>query len=159
MKLYFLRHGLAVQSEQWDGDDRGRPLTEEGVRKMAREAKALARLDLGLDRILTSPLVRARQTAELVAGELGLADGCVEDERLAPGFAVPDLVRILQAYPRSAALMLVGHEPDFSRVIGRLIGGGNVECRKGGIARVDLPDPASPFGTLVWLIPPKALTP
>jgi len=156
MKLYFLRHGLA-DWPNWDAArDHERPLTDEGAEKMKAESKAIQRLDLGLDAILSSPLARARQTAESVAERLGLA--VIEEPALTPGFDVKRLRDMLRRYPNAGALMLVGHEPDFSRTIGQLIGGSRVAMKKGGLARVDL-DSLDPLGgELVWLLAPKVLT-
>ena len=155
-RLYFLRHGLADRSE-WAGDDYLRPLTPRGKQQMARTAETIARLDLGLDLIISSPLVRAYQTAEIVAAGLGLRDRLVSDERLGPGFGLTELRRILSERVGLTALMLVGHEPDFSDTISALIGGGRVVCKKGGLARVDCPDDSGLTGELVWLAPPALL--
>ncbi len=97
MKVYFLRHGKADRS-QWDGDDDARPLTAEGEEAMRREAKALRALGLAPDVIVTSPLARARRTAELVADGLGLGGRVVVDDRLAPGFDVRRLEQVLAAH-------------------------------------------------------------
>ena len=156
MKLYFLRHGLAGDRETWTGDDFDRPLTDDGKERMAREAATLAQLSLDLDVILTSPLVRAYQTAEIIAQQLNLTDKLVKDERLAPGFGSNQLAKIVKAYPEAKALMLVGHEPDFSQVIGKLIGGGRITCKKGSLACVELSN-KSLQGELVWLIPPSVM--
>ena len=67
MNCYFLRHGIAVEPEAWSGNDFERPLTRDGHTRMEREAKAIAELSLDLDAIVTSPLLRAKQTAEIVA--------------------------------------------------------------------------------------------
>ena len=152
MRLYFLRHGLAGDRETWTGDDFGRPLTDEGKQRMAREAATIAKLNLNLDVILTSPLVRAYQTAEIVAQHLNLTDRLVKDDRLSPGFGSSQLAGILKAYPEAKALMLVGHEPDFSQIIGELIGGGRITCKKGSLACVELTK--SLQGELAWMIPP-----
>ena len=156
MKLYFLRHGLAGDRETWTGDDFDRPLTDHGKECMAREAATLAKMSLDLDVILTSPLVRAYQTAEIVAQPLNLTDKLVKDEQLGPGFGSNQLAKILKAYPEAQALMLVGHEPDFSQVIGDLIGGGRLTCKKGSLACVELIN-TSLHGDLAWLIPPSVL--
>ena len=156
MKLYFLRHGRADRSA-WMGMDFERPLTEEGKERMAQEADTIHQLDLGLDAILTSPLVRAYQTAEIVAERLNLLDLLVVDERLEPGFGPSDLAEILEEHPQADEIMLVGHEPDFSEIISYLIGGGTIVCKKGSLARVDLIDAGPMAGELAWLIPPKAL--
>lgn len=157
MQLYFLRHGRAVDPESWTGADFDRPLTKDGSERMAREAKTIARLVDDLDRILTSPLVRARQTADIVADELSLEDRVVEDERLGAGFDLENLRAILSDHNDGSVLMLVGHEPGMSATVSALIGGGSVEMKKGGLARVDLSNAEAQRGTLAWLTPPKVL--
>jgi len=164
MRLYFLRHGLAANREDWPAEeDFARPLTARGRDQLEHTAEILAALDLRLDVILTSPLIRALQTAEIVAKRLDMLDRLVQDRRLSPGFDAGQLPAILPAHPGAANLMLVGHEPDFSQIISALIGGGCVVCKKGGLARVDVPPVGAwPPGTrlageLVWLIPPSVL--
>jgi len=159
MELYFLRHGDAGAREAWSGDDRDRPLSEEGKERMRREAHVLAGLKLGISLIVSSPYARAWQTAEIVAAEVGLTDSLTRDERLEPGFDSHALREILADHAEEGALMLVGHDPDFSETIGACTGGGRVECKKGGLAKVDLKDPQRPRGTLQWLIPPRLLAP
>lgn len=159
MDLFFLRHGEAQGREEWKGDDEERPLSEEGAARMRREAKTLAGLSLGVSLILSSPLVRALETAEIVAAALGLKDSPLTDRRLAPGFNATALREILSEHAGAAALLLVGHEPDFSETIEACIGGGRVECKKGGLARLDITDPLRPRGSLLWLLPPRVLAP
>ena len=154
--VYFLRHGIADRSE-WSGDDFERPLTARGRSQMRREAETIVRLNLALEVILSSPLARACQTAEIVAEALGDRERFVIDRRLAPGFGVSALADMLAERPGLTALLLVGHEPDFSETISALIGGGRVVCKKGSLARVDLPDVAGAHAELVWLIPPTML--
>lgn len=155
LRLYFLRHGRAMARADWSGDDGLRPLTPEGETAMAREARTIAALDLGLEAIVSSPLERARRTAEIVA-EAGVAD-VVVDDRLSPGFDLKALRAVVAEHGTPKALMLVGHEPDFSAVIGALIGGGRVVCKKGGLARVDVTDASLEEAELVWLVPPPQL--
>jgi phosphohistidine phosphatase len=155
VNLYFLRHGLADWPE-WTRPDDERPLTEDGLSKMKAEAKAIKQLKLSLDVILSSPLVRARQTADLVAERLGLP--VAESKLLAPGFNKDRLAKLLASYKDAKAIMLVGHEPDFSATIASLIGGGRVAMKKGGLARVDIDSADSLEGELVWLLAPKVLT-
>lgn len=157
MKLYFLRHGIAADAGEFGGSDFDRPLTKQGRDKMAREAKAIAKLDLGLEVILTSPLVRARETAEFVADELGLKNHLVTDARLDPGFDKGRLLEMLQEHPDSEALMVVGHEPSMSTTLSELIGGGSIELKKGGLACVELTDRSLSRAVLQWLIHPKIL--
>lgn len=158
MKLYFLRHGKAANRAEWQGRDADRPLTPEGEEVMRREVEALRAMDLALDLIVASPLVRARRTAEIVAGGLGLGGRLVVDERLAPGFDVGRLEQLLADHALGArAVMVVGHEPDFSETVAALIGGGDVVMKKGGLARVDVAAPAAGGGRLDWLLTPSLL--
>ncbi len=157
LHLYFLRHGRALARAEWREDDARRPLTPEGEAAMAREARAIAAMDLGLHAIVTSPLARARRTAEIVAAATGLDGGVIDDERLAHGFDAKALRGIVAGQGAPKALMLVGHEPELSAVIGALIGGGRVVCKKGGLARVDVSGPDLKTAELVWLLPPSQL--
>jgi phosphohistidine phosphatase len=107
--------------------------------------------------ILTSPLTRAFQTAEIVAEKLSLTNNLIKDQRLSPGFDTTQLVAVLDDYPDQDLMMLVGHEPDFSLTISSIIGGGNLVCKKGGLARVNLYSRSPLTGELVWLVPPKII--
>jgi phosphohistidine phosphatase len=157
MKLYFLRHGLAEDRARWQGDDFDRPLTEEGKYRIAREAVTIASLELGLEVVLTSPLARAYQTAEIVARKMKLLDKLLKEELLGPGFTAAHLPKILAEHAKADAVMLVGHETSFSETIGFLIGGGRVVCKKGSLACVDLEDASFMRGALLWLLQPKVL--
>lgn len=156
MRCYFLRHGPAGDSEDWHGDDFERPLTDEGVERMQREASSIAELGLDPDVIVTSPLIRARQTAEIVAEELEMRDRLVEDAHLGLDFDLKRLTRILEKHAGAHAVMLVGHDPSMSRTIGQLIGGARVELKKGSLACVRV-EASSVKGELVFLLPPKVL--
>lgn len=156
MLLYLLRHGLAGRRTQWKGDDSQRPLTPYGEKRMAREARSIRNLNLGLGLILTSPLLRACQTAEIVAEALGLEEEVVIDDRLAPGLNAERLAALMRDH-QAESMLLVGHEPDLSQTVAALIGGGQILFRKGALACIDLPEPASLKGKLEWLIPPKVL--
>ena len=149
MKLYFLRHGKA-DWPGWDKPDDERPLTKEGKREMARIAGFLRELKIKPARIISSPLPRALQTAQIAAEALELE--VRQDRTLAKGFTIAKL-RALLKRTGSEDLMIVGHDPDFTDNI-RALTGANVKLGKGGIARVDLEDATAP-ARLVWLIPPK----
>ncbi len=156
MILYFVRHGLAEDRAAWDSaDDHLRPLTKAGIDKMRASARTMRKLGVAPDVILTSPLTRARQTADLVAEELKVK--VVEYAGLAPGFNQHNLPDLVAAYTNAGALLLVGHEPDFSITVEGLIGGGRLVVKKGSLIRVDLTALDPLRGELVWLIPPKAL--
>ncbi len=158
MNCYFLRHGIAVEPDEWKGRDFDRPLTREGIERMQREARAIADLTLELDAIVTSPLLRARQTAEIVASQLKLRDEIVEDVRLAGGFDARRLSEILDDHDKADAIMLVGHEPTMSAAIGRSIGDASIELKKAALAGVVFADASATRGTLICLIPPKVLS-
>ncbi|MGP6156005.1 MAG: phosphohistidine phosphatase SixA [Vulcanimicrobiaceae bacterium] len=157
MNVYFLRHGIAAERDEWQGADFDRPLTEEGHKRMARQAKAMAELSLAPDVILTSPLLRAKQTATIVSGKLHPRDGLIEDERLGLDFNLDRLSGVLEGCRAAGAVMLVGHEPSLSETIGRLIGGARIDLKKGALACVDVPDASVMEGTLIWLATPKIL--
>ncbi len=157
MQLYFLRHGLAEDREQWTNNDDQRPLTAKGKKRMAKEGKRMKELGIEPNIILTSPLVRAKQTAEIAAEQLDLENKVKEDARLGPGFAVPAVKEILSEYRDAGSIMLVGHEPDFSETVGSLVGSGRVVCKKGGLALVELEQLDSLQGELVWLLSPSLL--
>ena len=157
MKIFFLRHGEAGDRATWKGDDFERPLTEDGVLRMKREAKAIKALDLEIEAIVTSPLVRAKQTAEIVAKALKLKDRLIEDPDLGLDFSSMLLDRILRKHPVVNAIMLVGHDPSMSRTIADLVGDARIVLKKGGLACVEIADPRTLRGQLSWLVPPKVL--
>lgn len=158
MQCYFLRHGPAGYAAKWSGADFDRPLTQDGIKRIAREAKTIAALEVAPDAIITSPLVRARQTAEIVADELRLRDKLQQDDRVGLGFSAARLADILRDHPIAQSMMLVGHEPSMSLTIGELIGGGDVDFKKGALACVEISRDAPLAGRLLWLAPPKLLT-
>jgi phosphohistidine phosphatase len=124
---------------------------------MALEARNMKRLELGVDRIITSPLLRALQTAEIVAAELKRKDRLVTDSRIGPDFEPERLAEILRDNDDVRDLMLVGHEPSFSATIAHLTGGGRIELKNGALARIDVPQPEQLSGELEWLLPPRVL--
>jgi phosphohistidine phosphatase len=149
MKLCFLRHGEA-DWPNWDKPDDERPLTERGRKEMKRVANFLERLKFSADAILTSPLPRASQTAEIVAKRLGIE--LKTDPALAHGFNVERLRRLLDKADADC-VMVVGHEPAFSEVIKELTGG-EIKLSKAGVALLEV-NRGCTSGTLLWLFPPK----
>jgi phosphohistidine phosphatase len=149
MLIYFLRHGEADWPD-WKKPDDERPLTEKGKKEMHEVGAFLANLSVKADVVLTSPLPRASQTAEIAAGYID--SKCVEDELLAPGFGRSELKELLKKRTCNS-LMLVGHEPDFSRTVGKLTGA-CIKLSKAGIALVEI-DAGLSSGRLLWLFPPK----
>lgn len=149
MRIYFLRHGEA-NWPTWQGPDSERPLTEKGIAEMQVVAQGIGRLRLDAI-VLTSPLRRAAQTAEILGRALGTA--VAVEPRLAPGFALPQLRALIEQHP-GRDLLLVGHEPDFSDVIAAVTGG-RVRMAKAGFACVELSSGPDLVGELQWLVPPK----
>jgi phosphohistidine phosphatase len=149
MQLYFLRHGEA-DWPGWTKPDDERPLTDFGKKEMRQLGKFLNRLKVKPDLIVTSPLPRALQTAEIAAEQLKTK--LRQDEALEPGFGISELSTVLKRH-HSKLLMLVGHEPDFSSVISALTGA-SLKLSKAGVALVDI-DLETDKGRLLWLFPPK----
>jgi phosphohistidine phosphatase len=149
MELYFLRHGEA-DWPNWNKPDDERPLTKRGKKEMREVAKFLDRLKARPDLIVTSPLPRAAETAEIAADYLKAK--LRKDELLAPGFGMKNVGAVLKRH-RARVLMLVGHEPDFTNIISGLTGG-SVKLSKAGVALLDI-DPEAQEGKLLWLFPPK----
>jgi phosphohistidine phosphatase len=155
VRLHLLRHAHAGDPAKWDRPDDDRPLSARGVRQSERLAGLLVAGGFQTDAVVTSPLVRAEQTARIVAEALGLKVRI--DDRLAPGFDLDALVALHDDLGRPGSLVLVGHDPDFSELLGDLLGAPLV-MRKGALARVDVATPIEVgTGSLRWLIPPDAL--
>jgi phosphohistidine phosphatase len=158
-ELYLIRHGLAAERGDNYPDDTKRPLTSDGVQKLRREAKALLALDVTFDVILTSPLVRTRQTAEIIGGAFRNPPPIVNMPSLAPGGSHNAIIEELAKHQRRHRIALVGHEPGIGELAGRLIGLRRpVEFKKGAICRIDVAalPPTGP-GRLRWLLTPRIL--
>ncbi len=153
MRLYFFRHGLAHTPDDPTFPDHLRALTDEGIIRTRRAARVLRMLDLDPERLYSSPLVRARQTADILGQTLGVAVQ-VRDE-LAPGFNMGALEALTHDLGTDDEVLLVGHEPDFSEMVAELTDGCHVEMKKGGLARVDVDSYHPLRGSLIWLIAPK----
>ena len=149
MKLCFLRHGEA-DWPNWNKPDDERPLTKRGCKEMKRVAKFLECLKFSADAILTSPLPRASQTAEIVAERLRIE--LKTEPALAHGFNVERLRR-LRGKAEVGCVMVVGHEPEFSEVIKELTGG-EIKLSKAGVALLEV-NRGCASGKLLWLFPPK----
>jgi 8-oxo-dGTP diphosphatase len=156
--LHLLRHAHAGDPERWTGDDALRPLSDKGRRQAERLGRLLAAYDEAPDLFITSPKVRAAQTAELVAAAVG-AD-VVVDQRLGYGLDADVATTVLLTHATDADRpCLVGHDPDFSELLGELLGLPPVPMRKGTIARIDLGsrELRPGRGQLRYLLPPDLL--
>lgn len=153
--LHLLRHAHAGDPERWEGPDALRPLSGKGRRQAERLGAFLAAAGVRPDRIITSPMVRAVQTAALVGEALGVAP--VEDARLAEGCGLDCLHALLEA-AGGREPMVVGHDPDLSLLLSVLIGARGQAMRKATLATIDVDWPLRPgSGRLRWLIPPEVL--
>jgi phosphohistidine phosphatase len=160
IELYLVRHGLSAERGPKYPDDRLRPLTPAGVKKFAESVPGLEALNVAIDVVLTSPLVRARDTATLLAAGLSPKPAIVELEALAPGGRHQAIVDAIKTHSkRQRRIALVGHEPDLGELAARLLGArGMVQFKKGAICAIDV-DGATPGGpgTLRWFLTPRAL--
>jgi phosphohistidine phosphatase len=158
-ELYVIRHGIAEERGDAWPDDTKRPLTEEGIARLKKEARGLVAMGVTIDVILTSPLVRAKQTADALASAFNAKPSIVTIESLAPGGSHQAILADLEKHARRKRLALVGHEPGLGEFVARLIGARRpVELKKGAVCRIDIEGlpPGSP-GALRWLITPKVL--
>jgi phosphohistidine phosphatase len=163
MRLYLVRHAIAAEADtkRWP-DDRQRPLTAAGARRFKRTAGALAALVTAegpVDRLLTSPLLRARDTAAILH-RAGLP-APIEESVLAPGRTATRVLAVLRAHD-AQSIVLVGHEPDLGRLLAVCVAGPDAKLslrfRKGGAACLEFAGPPRVGeATLAWLLPPKAL--
>lgn len=158
LQLHLLRHADAGDPAKWAGDDAARPLSEKGERQSERLGAFLAEIGFRPDAIISSARVRASRTAEIVAAALGLAVRI--DERLGGGCDPETVDAILADAGNPRRPVLVGHDPDFSELLGYLSGTDALAMKKGAFARLDVRGPvAGGGGTLRWLVPPDLLDP
>jgi phosphohistidine phosphatase len=158
MEIYLIRHAIAEErGEDWPDDDL-RPLTDEGIRRFEESADGLLEFEAPPAQIITSPLVRAKQTAELLAaGMRGKVTLAVMDE-LAPGYPPAKVLSKVRKLKDKGPVALVGHEPDLGQLAAHLVGASRpLPFKKGGMCRIDIVWGRPPRGTLVWFLPPKAL--
>ena len=157
MEIYILRHGIA-ENARAGMTDADRALTTEGDEKLrevlrsARKAKAQPAL------ILTSPLRRAVETAEIAAEVLGMSEKPVRTDALAPGSWPQEIWREIQANRSAGSVLLAGHEPLLGQCVGYLLGCPSLEVdfKKGALARIDIDHfSGEPRGALKWLLVPK----
>ena len=158
MRLLIVRHAIAVPRGTPGLPDEARPLTPEGEQKFREAAKGLATLVDRPDALLTSPWLRAKQTAAIAAAAWGRIEP-KETAALAGG-SFEEQAAVLDRYPDTATVAVVGHEPWVSELLARLLGSrqeGRLTFKKGGAALVDVPGRLAGGGSLVFYLPPKVL--
>ncbi len=163
MNVYLLRHGIAVERGSLGyADDAERPLTDEGWTKMQRIARAIEAMELEFDRILSSPYLRARQTAEVIVNRLGAQRRLDFSDNLTPEGNPNALIREVTLFrPPARNVLLVGHEPYLSGLAAFLLSGKTglaMNFKKGGLARLSVERlTAGPCATLEWLLTPRQM--
>ncbi len=163
MELYLIRHGIA-EDKGLNIKDEERSLTKEGRQKTEKVAQKLVKLSLSFDLILTSPLVRARQTADILIAEK-LSSQLEDSSHLAPNGQISSWLKDWlepRNYSQNTQLALVGHEPDLTNWAEILLWGevkASLVLKKAGMIGIKLPETGSPLGRshMFWLTPPKYL--
>lgn len=154
-----MRHAVAAERGSAWPDDNVRPLTPDGASKFRKEVEGLAAFGVEIDIILTSPLVRCRQTADLLAAGLPGKPRVQAIDALAPGAGHSAVIAEVARIAKRPRIALVGHEPDMGVLAARLIGARKpIQFRKGAVCRIDLDSlpPGGP-GQLRWFATPRML--
>ena len=158
-ELYIIRHGIAEErGDKWPDDSR-RPLTEEGMSRLKKSARGLIEIGVEFDIVLTSPLVRARQTADIVAAAFNTRPMIAVLESLSPGVSPQTVLSDLEAHAKRSRIALVGHEPGLGELAAKLMSARRpIEFKKGAICRIDVDAlPPSGPGDLRWMLTTKIL--
>jgi phosphohistidine phosphatase len=159
IELYLVRHAIAAErSREWP-DDTKRPLTERGVHRFKEEVAGLRELDVTIHEIVTSPLVRAKQTADLLAAGLVGKPVVRILKALEPGHGPSAVMAQVARLVRRNKVAIVGHEPGLGELAAHLIGASRpLPFRKGSICRIDMQSFTSRHaGSLIWFVTPKML--
>src|SRR5208282_120518 len=163
MKIHVLRHGIAVVRNDQDVENgSGRPLTPKGKRQLRQTDAAMKKIGLRFDLILSSPYLRAKQTAEIVAESLKLKRWLKFSDALAPDGSPKILIRQLnELKPAPDNVLLVGHEPYLSCLISLLTTGSMdlmMDFKKGGLCKLEAEKLShNRCATLVWLLTPRQM--
>jgi phosphohistidine phosphatase len=161
MILYLVRHGIAEDTSA-SGRDADRRLTQKGTLRTAMVAKAVHRLGVSFDRIVSSPYRRAWQTAEIFARITGHDHDIVSDERLVPFVRFEDVCDLVLEHSDVGTMLFAGHQPSMGEIISGLVADSRLEIdvKKASVTCVDIhrmrPRPA---GTLLWSVPPRVFEP
>jgi phosphohistidine phosphatase len=160
MRLWIVRHAIAADAGPPTWSDADRPLTSEGRAEFRALCQHLARRDCRISAILASPLIRARQTAAILAEEMNLPPDQIEvTSLLKPGFNLESLIQYLATIP-GQSVAVVGHQPDLGFAASQLVGGGTFAFGKGHIASLRFDD-ALRLGraALSWFVGPEIASP
>jgi phosphohistidine phosphatase len=161
MDCILIRHGIAVEPDEWEGAEENRPLTEKGKRRARQAAEGLASLDCKPTHLLTSPFVRAYDTARLLRAVVCPALKVETREELAVGAKPEQLVALLNTLPSDSVVVCVGHEPQLGEAVSLLLCGKvlpNFPIKKAGAACIEAEGIIKPNqGRLRWWLLPMQL--
>ena len=156
MIVYFLRHASAGQHKLSPKQDEKRPIDKVGEQQSRDVGRALAALGVEVDAVISSPLTRALQTAELVGKEFGHGDKIVISDAMRPEASYDQFHDLLTQYAKSKAIMVVGHNPSITAFLLHLLTGSEkrqcIDFKKGAVAKVTVEKGNS---ELSWMLTPK----
>jgi phosphohistidine phosphatase len=161
MDCVLLRHGIAVERDEWEGSDADRPLTERGAKRVAQAATGLSQLHVQPTHVLSSPLIRAIETARIVHSSLRVRSAIQIVDELVPDAPPNRFVSILHNLPPESCVVCIGHEPQLGMVASVLLSGratASFPLKKAGACLIELSVPAKPGrGVLRWWLTPSQL--
>ena len=161
MDCVLLRHGIAVERDEWEGPDADRPLTEKGKRRVREVAAGLSRLDVQPTHVLSSPLIRAIETAKIAHSSLRVRSVVHIVDELLPDAPPDRLLSILHDLPLESSVLCVGHEPHLGMVASVMLVGKTSTAfpfKKAGACLIELSISAKPGrGVLRWWLSPDQL--
>jgi len=161
MDCLLLRHGIAVERDEWEGPDADRPLTYRGAERVAQVAVGLKRLDVQPTHVLSSPLIRAIETAKIAHSTLRVRSAAQIVDELVPDAPPDRLLSVLRDLPPESCVLCVGHEPHLGMVASVMLAGKHSTAfpfKKAGACLIELSIPAKPGrGVLRWWLTPDQL--
>ncbi|MEI8014449.1 MAG: histidine phosphatase family protein [Nitrospira sp.] len=161
MDCLLLRHGIAVERDEWEGADTDRPLTERGAKRVAQVAAGLNRLDVKPTHVFSSPLIRAIETAKIVHRSLRVRSAVQIVDELLPDAPPDRLLSILHDLQLETCVLCIGHEPQLGMAASFMLSGratASFPMKKAGACLIELPIPAKPGrGVLRWWLMPSQL--
>jgi phosphohistidine phosphatase len=161
MDCVLLRHGIAVERDDWEGPDTDRPLAERGAKRVAQVAAGLSRLGVQPTHVLSSPLIRAIETATIVHRSLRVRAAVQIVDALLPDAPPNQLLSVMQDLPPESCVLCIGHEPHLGLAASVMLSGratASFPMKKAGACLIELPIPAKPGrGILRWWLTPRQL--
>ena len=163
MELYFLRHAIAAEPGTVHvAHDSERPLTAEGIEIMQKAADGMRRMGLNVDHVVSSPYLRASETAQIVVEKIAFKGKVVFSDALTPDAKFKDFFKLLKEFKPNEKVLFVGHMPSVGEYVSTLVFGRGtpaMDYKKGGLCRVDVPEVLTTgvLGQLEWFLTPKQL--